>query len=181
MFLLPVRSLPFFRKSFRKTGFSVRKPFPTGDSKISKSLKCAPVQAGTLPRGAKVSETQAFSYHPTSGIAPPGDPQNRLFSIQLSPKAQAPPWAPSLDPWRATWSPMAPPGSQMVPKMTQNGYQNVSQKASRTQNTECEQNLLFTMFQPHFGLHKRLENMTFSFQNLALAALPIFWPPGGPQ
>ena len=77
--------------------------------------------------------------------------------------------------------PMAPPGSQMVPKMTQNGHHNVSQEASRTQNTECEQNLLFTMFQPHFGLHKRLENMTFSFQNLALAALPIFWPPGGPQ
>ena len=69
---LVVRVLPsfslsgssLFRKSFRKTGFSVRKPFPSGDSKISKSLKCAPVQAGTLPRGAKVSETQAFPHHP---------------------------------------------------------------------------------------------------------------------
>ena len=76
---------------------------------------------------------------------------------------------------------MVPPGSQMVPKMTQNGHQNVSQKASRTQNTEYEQNILFAMFQPHFGLVKRLENMSFFFQNPALAALPIFWPPGGPQ
>ena len=55
----PFQIPSLFRKSFRKTGFSVRKPFPSGDSKISKSLKCAPVQAGTLPRGAKVSETHA--------------------------------------------------------------------------------------------------------------------------
>ena len=122
LFLLSSRSLPSFRKSFRKTGFSVRKPFPTGDRKICKSLKCAPVQAGTLPRGAKVSETQAFSYHPRQGINPPGDPQNRLFFIPLSPKAQAPHWPPSLDPWRATWSPHGAPrvpnGPQNDPKWT---------------------------------------------------------------
>ena len=55
----PFQIPSLFRKSFRKTGFSVRKPLPSGDRKIRKSLKCAPLQAGALPRGAKVSETQA--------------------------------------------------------------------------------------------------------------------------
>ena len=60
LFLLLFKfSFPFRKDPSGKPGFSFRKPLPTGDSKISKCLKCAPVQAGTLPRGAKVSETHA--------------------------------------------------------------------------------------------------------------------------
>ena len=104
-----------------KPRFSFRKPLPTGHSKISKCLKCAPVQAGTLPRGAKVAETHAIVL-PPGNLSPPGDPQNHHFSVPLSPKAQGPLWAPWLDPWRATWSPHGAPrvpnGLQNHPKWT---------------------------------------------------------------
>ena len=66
---------------------------------------------------------------------------------------------------------MAPLSSQMVPKMLQNGHQNVSPKAPRTQNLECEQIVLFAMFQTHFGSPKRFENVPFFFQDHALVAL----------
>ena len=62
---------------------------------------------------------------------------------------------------------MAPLSSQMAPQMLQNGHQNVSPKAPRTQNAECEQIILFAMFQAHFGPPKRLENEPFFFQKPA--------------
>ena len=65
-------SLFFSGSPSGKPGFSFRKPLPTGDSKISKCLKCAPVQAGTLPRGAKVSETHDIVLPPESMSPPRG-------------------------------------------------------------------------------------------------------------
>ena len=121
--VLAPSSTPFqipslFRKSFRKTGFSVRKPFPTGDSKISKSLKCAPVQAGTLPRGAKVSETLAQAHPPRQCGPPPGDPQNRLFSTRFLQRLKRLSGVPHWTLRGALGVPMVPPGTQMAPKMT---------------------------------------------------------------
>ena len=122
LFLLMFRSLPFSGSPSGKLGFSFRKPLPTGHSKISKCLKCAPVQAGTLPRGAKGAETHACDLPPRPSTAPPGTPRNHHFSVPLSPKAQGNLRAPSLDPRRATWSPHGAPklpnGSQNDPKWT---------------------------------------------------------------
>ncbi len=78
-------SLFFSGSPSGKPGFSFRKPLPTGDSKISKCLKCAPVQAGTLPRGAKVAETHAIDYPPPLGYHPPRDPpKSSLFRPAFS-------------------------------------------------------------------------------------------------
>ena len=65
---------------FRKSGFSVRKPLPLAAQTISKILKCAPVQAGTLPRGPKVSKTHAIPSTPPKVSPPPlGAPKNHFF------------------------------------------------------------------------------------------------------
>ena len=178
MFLLLFRSLPFSGSPSGKPGFSFRKPLPTGDSKISKCLKCAPVQAGTLPRGAKVSETHAIDYSPCPCVPPL---KIITFPPRCLPRLKELFGLPRWTLGEPLGVPMAPLSSQMAPKMVQNGYQNVSQKAPRTQTSECEQNTLFAMFQPHFGPPKRLENVTFFFQNPALVALATFWPPGCPQ
>ena len=182
MFLLLFRSLPFSGSPSGKPGFSFRKPLPTGDSKISKCLKCAPVQAGTLPRGAKVSETHAIVVPPLVRLPPPpGPPEIITFPSRFLPRLKDLFGLPGWTLGGPLGVPMAPPSSQMASKMLQNGHQNVSPKAPRTQNAECEQIILFAMFQTHFGPPKRLENVPFFFQNPALVVLTAFWPPGCPQ
>ena len=181
MFLLMFRSLPFSGSPSGKPGFSFRKPLPTGHSKISKCLKCAPVQAGTLPRGAKVSETHA-QVAPSGQVSPPPrTPEIIYFPSRFLQRLKQLSGLPRWTLGGPLGVPMAPPSSQMAPKMLQNGHQNVSPKAPRTQNLECEQVILFSMFQTHFGPPKRLENVPFFFQNPALVALAAFWPPGCPQ
>ena len=181
MFLLMFRSLPFSGSPSGKPGFSFRKPLPTGDSKISKCLKCAPVQAGTLPRGAKVSETHAIILPPCPSSLPPGIPQITNFPSRFLPRLKELFGLPRWTLGEPLGVPLAPLSSQMAPKMDQNGHQYVSPKAPRTQNAECEQIILFVMFQTHFGPPKRLANVPFFFQNPALVALAAFWPPGCPQ
>ena len=121
LFLLMFRSLPFSGSPSGKPGFSFRKPLPTGDSKISKCLKCAPVQAGTLPRGAKVSETHALVHHPRRSPTPPwGSPKSSIFHPAFSKGSSNPlgslagpleghlesPWCPQGPKWLPKWPKM---------------------------------------------------------------------------
>ena len=180
MFLLLLRSLPFSGSPSGKPGFSSRKPVPTGDSKISKCLKCAPVQAGTLPRGAKVSKTHRRAPPPLVGCPPPGPPKIITFPSRFLPRLKDLFGLPGWTLGGPLGVPMAPLSSQMASKMHQNEHQNVSPKAPRTQNAECEQIILFVMFRTHFGLPKRLDNVPFFFPNPAQVALAAFWPPRCP-
>ena len=134
-----------FRKSFRKTRVFLQE---------------------TLTHRAQQNQQMPEMRSRAGGNPSQGCPSVRNPWESTSPPVRCPPlWIPKivyfpsrflqrlkqlsgLPPWTLGGPlgvPMVPPGSQMAPKMVQNGHQNVSKKASRTQNAECEQTTLFTM------------------------------------
>ena len=70
--------------------------------------------------------------------------------------------------------PKAPQEAQMSPKVTQNRAQNDVQKASKMENGNCEQNMLFTMFELHFALAKASQYLHNFLQNAFPHSLHLF-------
>ena len=135
VFLLLFGSLPFSGSPSGKPEFSFRKPLPTGDPKISKCLKCAPVQAETLFRCAKVVEICAI----TDNARPPRVPHplgTPFWTPRSALNTRDPQSAPRiLGDQLGAWCPKC---SKMAPKWSQHGAQ-TDQKAvpECTQSSKC--------------------------------------------
>ena len=77
--------------------------------------------------------------------------------------------------------PRVPPGLKWVPKWSQNASQNGCHRPSANQNADCQQNLLFIVFELHFGGARNLQKLVFAVPIPAPVAQPTFWPPWTPQ
>ena len=101
---------------------------------------------GNPSQGCQSVRTPCLSSSPPKVTPPLGIPQIVYFLSRFPERLKQPSGLPRWTLGGPLGVPMVPPGCQRAFKMAQNGHQNMSQKASRTQNTECEQTILFAMF-----------------------------------
>ena len=182
MFLLLFKFSFLFRKSFRKTRVFLQETLTHRGQQNQQMPEMRSRAGGNPSQGCQSVRNLGDRLSPPGTVPTPRDPPKIItFPSRFLPRLKELFGLPRWTLGEPLGVPMAPLSSRMAPKMVQNGHQNVSQKAPRTQNSECEQIILFVMFQTHFGPPKRLENVPFFFQNPALVALATLWPPGCPQ
>ena len=178
MFLLLFKFSFLFRKSFRKTRVFLQETLTHRGQQNQQMPEMRSRAGGNPSQGCQSVRNPCYSHPPPPRLPSlPGPPEIITFPSRFLPRLKELFGLPRWTLGEPLGVPMAPLSSQMASKMDQNGHQNVSPKAPRTQNAECEQIILFVMFQTHFAPPKRLENVPFFFQNPALVALAAFWPP----
>ena len=142
----PFRVLPFSGSPFGKPGFPSGNPFPQGTAKSANPSNALPCRREPFPGVPKCPKLMLKCISPPKVPPPLGIPKIAYFPSyflqRLKPLSGLPRWTFG----GPLGVPMVPPGSHMASKMAQNGHHNVSQEASRTENTECEQTILFAMF-----------------------------------
>ena len=111
-----------FRKSFRKTRVFLQETLTHRGQQNQQMPEMRSRASGNPSQGCQSVRNPCYRHPPTLVYPRPQRPKNGLFLIPRSPKTEATLWAPSLDPWRATWrphgAPKLPNGSQNVPKWT---------------------------------------------------------------